>query len=195
MISVTSVARRVTRSCITTKQSTWCAACARTSCLKLRNKVLNLNFEVKRYCSAEKIKLMSRDGNFVELIAISRPVRLVFGSNLFARMNNWLNPTLWHPFLCTFTGEKPMPLMKEPLRTERTKCYIHEMQHPLDLPYERFKYHICWLCQTRLKELAKADFQFKHNDRVVTISITSEVQEKEPGPEGGYKVKIQKEVA
>lgn len=92
-----------------------------------------------------------------------------------------------------------MPVMKESSRTGTTKCYIHEMQRPLELPYKRLQYHICWICQSRLLELAKADFQFKLREQVVTISITPEVQEEEAGPEKGYKVKktqqVQKEAS
>ncbi len=78
-----------------------------------------------------------------------------------------------------------MPLMTESPRTG-TKCYIHEMQRPLDLPYKRLQYHICRFCQARLLELAKADFQFKLRDQVVAVSITTEVQQKAAGPEKGY---------
>jgi len=70
-----------------------------------------------------------------------------------------------------------MPVMKASPRTGRTKCYIHEMQRPLDLPYKRLQYHVCWICQSRLLELAKADFQFKLGDQLVTLSVAQEVQE------------------
>jgi hypothetical protein len=74
------------------------------------------------------------------------------------------------------------------------KCYIHEMQRPLELPYNRWQYHICWICQSRLLELAKADFQFKLRNQGVTISITPEVQVETAGPEEGYKVKKTQQV-
>ena len=74
------------------------------------------------------------------------------------------------------------------------KCYIHEMQRPLELPYIRWQYHICWICQSRLLELAKADFRFKLRDQQVTISITPEVEEEKVGPEEGYKVKVTQQV-
>lgn len=69
-----------------------------------------------------------------------------------------------------------MPVMpKKPGRT-RSKCYLHEMQRPLELPYERHKYHICWVCQSRLLEMAKAGVNFELQNQVVTISITSAVE-------------------
>jgi hypothetical protein len=90
-------------------------------------------------------------------------------------------------------GDKSMPIIKEPTRTRRTKCYIHEMQRPLELPYKRLQYHICWICESRLLELAKAGFQFKLRDRVVTVSAAPEVQEKaDPGK--GYKAKRTQQV-
>ena len=58
----------------------------------------------------------------------------------------------------------------------RTKCYIHEMQRPLELPYEPHKYHICWICQSRLLEIAKASFSFRLQDHVVRISIQPELE-------------------
>ncbi len=61
-------------------------------------------------------------------------------------------------------------------RTSRTQCYIHEMRQPLDLPYERHKYHICLICQSRLLELAKADFHFSYDQQVTTFSVTPKVQ-------------------
>ena len=74
-------------------------------------------------------------------------------------------------------------------RMVRTKCYIHEMQRPSELPYERLQYHVCWICQSRLLELAKADFQFKLGEDRVAVSITPEVQETEAVPQKGNKVK------
>ena len=82
-----------------------------------------------------------------------------------------------------------MPAIKEPTRTGRTKCYIHEMQRPLDLPYSRLHHHVCWICHSRLLELAQTNFQFKLRDQVVTISIAPEVQEKEADPGKGYRAK------
>jgi hypothetical protein len=50
------------------------------------------------------------------------------------------------------------------------------MQRPLELPYERHKYHICWVCQSRLLEMAKVGFHFELEHQVVRISIQPEVQ-------------------
>ena len=86
-----------------------------------------------------------------------------------------------------------MPTIKKPPRTVNTKCYIHEMQRPLELPYKRLQYHICWICQSRLLELAKADFQFKLRDQVVTISVTPDL-EQEVKPEKGHKVKTTRQL-
>lgn len=61
-------------------------------------------------------------------------------------------------------------------RASKTKCYIHEMRHPLDLPYELHKYHICWICQSRLAEIGKANFHFALHDQVVTVSIAPRVK-------------------
>ena len=61
-------------------------------------------------------------------------------------------------------------------RIGRTKCYFHEMQRPQELAYDRFQYHICFTCQSRLLELAKADFQFSLRDQVIAISIPSRVR-------------------
>lgn len=62
--------------------------------------------------------------------------------------------------------------------TTRTKCYLHEMRQPLDLPYEPHKYHICLICQIRLLEIAKIDFRFERSQQVVKISIQPELQKK-----------------
>jgi hypothetical protein len=64
-------------------------------------------------------------------------------------------------------------------RTPRTKCYLHEMRHPLELPYEPHKYHICWICQTRLLEMAKSKFHFALRDQMITISMQPAIR-KEP---------------
>ena len=87
-----------------------------------------------------------------------------------------------------------MPLMKESLRTGRAKCYLHEMQRPLELPYDRFKYNICLVCQTRLLELGKADVQFQLRGQVISISAAPEVQEKKADPNKGYKIKVTQKV-
>jgi len=63
-------------------------------------------------------------------------------------------------------------------RTPRTKCYVHEMRQPLDLPYEPHKYHLCLICQIRLLEIAKTDFRFECSKQVVKISIQPELQKK-----------------
>ncbi len=65
---------------------------------------------------------------------------------------------------------------RKPTRGTRTKCYLHEMQRPLELPYEPRKYHICWICQSRLLEIAKTDFRFELRQQVVSISIQPELQ-------------------
>ena len=62
-------------------------------------------------------------------------------------------------------------------RVPRTKCYFHELQRPPELPYDRFQHHVCWICQSRLLELAKNNFRFELRDQVVTISIQPEVQQ------------------
>lgn len=69
-----------------------------------------------------------------------------------------------------------MPVMPRKPSGTRSKCYLHEMQRPLELPYERHKYHICWVCQSRLLEMAKANFRFEHDHQVVSISIQPELQ-------------------
>ncbi len=62
-------------------------------------------------------------------------------------------------------------------REPRTKCYLHEVQRPVDLPYEPYKYHICWICQLRLLEIAKINFRFELEHQVVTISVQPQVPE------------------
>ena len=64
--------------------------------------------------------------------------------------------------------------MPSATRTPRTKCYLHEMRQPLDLPYEPHKYHICLICQFRLLEIAKTKFRFECSKQVVTISLQPE---------------------
>ena len=66
--------------------------------------------------------------------------------------------------------------MATPTRATKTKCYIHEMRDPLELSYELHKYHICWICQTRLLEIAKINFHFALSDQVVTISSAPKAQ-------------------
>jgi len=68
-----------------------------------------------------------------------------------------------------------MPTMT---RTPRTKCYVHEVRQPLDLPYEPHKYHLCLICQIRLLEIAKTDFRFECSKQMVKISIQPELQKK-----------------
>ncbi len=60
-------------------------------------------------------------------------------------------------------------------RTPRTKCYLHEMRHPVELPYEPHKYHICVICQFRLLEIAKTNFRFARGQQVIRISIQPEL--------------------
>jgi hypothetical protein len=84
-----------------------------------------------------------------------------------------------------------MPVKKEPSRTGRTKCYIHEMQRPLELPYHRGQYHICWVCQSRLVELAKANYKLRLRDQLVTISIAPEVQAEEAGDQAPKSQQVQ----
>jgi hypothetical protein len=67
------------------------------------------------------------------------------------------------------TGEHAMPAKPRP---SKTMCYIHEMRHPLELPYELHKYHICWTCQSRLLEIARVNFRFTLGDQTVTVSAT-----------------------
>ena len=61
-------------------------------------------------------------------------------------------------------------------RMPRTKCYFHEMQRPPELPYDRFQHHVCWICQSRLLELAKANYRFELREQIVTITVQSEVE-------------------
>jgi len=63
-------------------------------------------------------------------------------------------------------------------RTPRTKCYLHEMRHPVELPYEPHKYHICLICQLRLLEIAKTNFRFERSQQVIRISIQPELEKK-----------------
>lgn len=72
-----------------------------------------------------------------------------------------------------------MQLVGKSSKTQRTQCYIHEMRAPLDLPYERHKYHICLICRARLLELARVDFQYRRDENIITISAVPEGQ-KEP---------------
>jgi len=87
-----------------------------------------------------------------------------------------------------------MAVISEPTQKQRTKCYIHEMQRPLELPYSRLQHHVCWICHVRLLELAKVDFQFKLRDQLVTISIKPEAQQAEADPGKGYKIKKTRKV-
>lgn len=64
--------------------------------------------------------------------------------------------------------------MSTTTRAPRTKCYIHEMRDPLELSYEPRKYHICWICQSRLLEIAKTNFHFTLRQQVITISMQPE---------------------
>ena len=69
-----------------------------------------------------------------------------------------------------------MPVIPKKPSGTRSKCYIHEMQRPLELPYERHKYHVCWVCQSRLLELAKVSFNFELGDQVVAVVVESKVE-------------------
>jgi hypothetical protein len=64
----------------------------------------------------------------------------------------------------------------------------------MELPYERYKYHVCWICQSRLIELAKADFQFRLREQVVAITATPEVPEEKIDPKRGYKAQNTQQV-
>ncbi len=66
--------------------------------------------------------------------------------------------------------------MPTAIRMPRTKCYFHELQRPPELPYNSFQHHVCWICQSRLLELAKANYHFELREQVVTISLQSEVE-------------------
>ncbi len=57
----------------------------------------------------------------------------------------------------------------------RTKCYFHELQRPPELPYNSFQHHVCWICQARLLELAKANYRFELREQVVMVSLQAEV--------------------
>jgi len=72
-----------------------------------------------------------------------------------------------------------MPAAAKAPKTSGTKCYIHDIRRPMELPYEPGKYHICWICQSRLLEMAKANFHFALRRHTVTISAQPEGQ-KEP---------------
>lgn len=82
-----------------------------------------------------------------------------------------------------------MPAIKDPPRMRRTKCYIHEMQRPLELAYSRLQHHVCPICHARLLELAKTSFQFKLRDQVVIISVKPEVGDEMAVPGKVDKVK------
>lgn len=58
--------------------------------------------------------------------------------------------------------------------TPRTKCYFHEVQRPPELPYSSLHHHVCWICQARLLELAKANYRFALREHVVTVGLQSE---------------------
>lgn len=71
------------------------------------------------------------------------------------------------------TGDKLMAVTR---KSARTQCYIHEMRQSLDLPYERHKYHVCLICQSRLLELARANFHFSYDQHVTALSVTPKIQ-------------------
>ena len=75
----------------------------------------------------------------------------------------------------TKTGDQTMALTSVS-KNGKTKCFIHEMRLPVDLAYDRFQHHICWICQSRLQSLADIDFQFAISEQIVTISLSSENQ-------------------
>ncbi|NUO82221.1 hypothetical protein HUU05_19285 [candidate division KSB1 bacterium] len=58
----------------------------------------------------------------------------------------------------------------------RTKCYFHELQRPPELPYDRFQHHVCWICQSRLLELAKANYRFELREHVVSVALQPEAE-------------------
>ncbi len=66
--------------------------------------------------------------------------------------------------------------MPTTIRAPRTKCYLHEMRDPLELSYELHKYHICWIWQSRLLEMAKTNFRLALRRQVVRISIQPELE-------------------
>ena len=82
-----------------------------------------------------------------------------------------------------------MPAIQDPTKKGRTKCYIHDLQRPLELPYSRLQHHVCWICHVRLLELAQTNFRFKLREQIVTLSIKPAGQEEEADPGNGSKVK------
>ena len=84
-----------------------------------------------------------------------------------------------------------MPIIKknDVKRNGKTKCFIHEMQRPLDLSYSRFEHHVCWICQTRLQELARINFKFSLDQQNYTVTELSGVPEGVVHPDKNSKPK------
>ena len=85
-----------------------------------------------------------------------------------------------------------MPEIQEPSKKGRKKCYIHDLQRPLELPYSRLQHHVCWVCHVRLLELAQTNFQFKLRDQIVTLSVKPEVEEEVDSGKGSKAKKKRK---
>lgn len=90
-------------------------------------------------------------------------------------------------------------LMTKAPKIGKKKCFIHEMRLPVDLRYDRFQHHICRHCQSRLQELADVNFQFSHGEQIITISVTTQIQDRVASPErngkASKKQRVQKEEA
>jgi hypothetical protein len=84
-----------------------------------------------------------------------------------------------------------MPIAKKTdvKRNGRTKCFIHEVQRPLDVSYSRFEHHVCWICQTRLQELARINFEFSIDQQTYTVSELSGIPEDVARPDKNSKAK------
>lgn len=69
-----------------------------------------------------------------------------------------------------------MPVKTKEPKTGTTKCFIHEIRLPVELPYDPFQHHICWICQSRLQELADTNFHFSVGEQIIAVSQESKVQ-------------------
>jgi hypothetical protein len=48
------------------------------------------------------------------------------------------------------------------------------VQRPPELAYSSLYHHVCWICQARLLELAKANYRLALREHVVTVGLQSQ---------------------
>ena len=89
-----------------------------------------------------------------------------------------------------------MPITKknDVKRNGRTKCFIHEMQRPMELSYSRFEHHVCRICQTRLQELARVNFKFSRDQQTFAISVLPGILEAAIPPDKIIKPKKKQQI-